>query len=185
MIDFQLRPATRHDFAIIVSFVQAMLSEMYGPNTAELSDAAEAWLDFERRVLQTLSGTASNRSHYADAGAHLLDMAHAIDGEEFPLGLIEAHLLRPTPIFRPEQTLYIHALYVRPEYRQHGVGTALLCAALDWGRQHQCLRAQLTALPHNPARRLYRELGFTTDGLELRRELVPAHDQTQQSTLLR
>ena len=55
MFDFQLRQATHRDFATIIRFVHDMLSEMYHLSSARLSDHSEAWLDFERRILQTLS----------------------------------------------------------------------------------------------------------------------------------
>ncbi len=176
MIDFQLRPATQHDFAIIIHFVQAMLSEMDALISRELTDRAEAWLDFESRILQTLS-YGENGDHTCPCAAgryithHLLEIAEMI-GDVSSIGLIEASLMHPRPTFRPVQTLYIHALYVLPSCRCQGVGTALLRAALAWGQQHHCLQAELCALPHNPARRLYQALGFSVTGLEMRLALT-------------
>ena len=171
MFDFQLMLATPHDFATIIRFVQAMLSEMYALSRRELSEQSIAWLDFESRVLHVLCSNEDGQLAYPCAVDHLLEIAESIGGEALPIGLIEANILHPTPIFRPEQTLHIHALYVLPYYRRRGVGTALLRATLDWGQQQQCLRAQLSVLPHNPARRLYQELGFTVDGLEMRLDM--------------
>jgi ribosomal protein S18 acetylase RimI-like enzyme len=171
VFNFQLRLATAHDFATIIRFVQAMLSEMYALSRRELSDQSVAWLDFESRVLQALSTNVSGQCSYPCSADHLLEIAELIGGEALPIGLIEANILHPTPIFRPEQTLHIHAVYVLPHYRRRGAGTALLRATLDWGQQQQCLRAQLSVLPHNPARRLYQELGFTVDGLEMRLDM--------------
>ena len=163
MFDFQIRHATQHDFATIIRFVHAMLSEMYVLSHRGLSDRAEAWLDFESRILQTLSCDENGDHTYPCAADHLLEIAETIGGEVLPIGLIEASILHPTPIFRPVQTLHIHALYVLPAYRWQGVGTALLRAAIAWGQQHHCLRAELCVLPHNPARRLYQALGFSVD----------------------
>ena len=182
MIDFQLRHATQHDFATIIRFVQAMLSEMEALSNRELADRAEAWLDFERRILQTLSRDENGNPTYPCAADHLVEIAEMMgdvspggdksSGADSPIGLSEASLMHPLPSFRPLQTLYIHALYVLPPCRCQGVGTALLRAALDWGQQHHCLQAELHVLPRNPARRLYQELGFKVYGLEMRKEMT-------------
>lgn len=176
VIDFQLRRATQQDFATIIRFVQAMLSEMEVLSSCELADRSEAWLDFERRVLQTLGRDENGNPIYPCAVDHLLEIAeklgNTLPDNESPIGLIEASLRHPLLPFRPVQTLYIHALYVLPLCRCQGVGTALLCSALNWGRQYHCLQAELCALPHNPARRLYQELGFKASGLEMRKEMT-------------
>lgn len=175
MFECQLRRATQHDFATIIRLVHAMLSEMYALSSRELSDQSEAWLGFESRVLQALSGDENGGPRDACADDQLLEIAEAIGGTVLPIGLIEASILHPVPIFRPEQMMQIHAVYVLPRYRRRGVGTALLRTAISWGQQRGCLRAQLSVLPHNPARRLYQELGFTVYGLEMRKEMTPAN----------
>jgi ribosomal protein S18 acetylase RimI-like enzyme len=170
--DFQIRRATQHDFATVIRFVHAMLSEMYALGNRGPSDHTEAWLNFESRVLQSLSCNEDGARTYPCAADHLLDLAETIGGEVLPIGLIEASILHPTPIFRPVQTLHIHALYVLPAYRRRGMGTALLRAAIAWGQQHYCLRAELSVLPRNPARRLYQALGFSAFGLEMRKDMT-------------
>ena len=172
MFDFQIRYATQHDFATIIGLVQALLSEMYMLSSCELSDHSEAWLDFESRILQALSCAEDGEHTYPCAADHLLEIAEANDGEPASIGLVEASILPPITIFRAVQTLQIHALYTLPRYRRRGIGTALLRTAIDWGQRHGCLRAQLSVLPHNPARRLYRQLGFNIFGLEMRKELI-------------
>jgi ribosomal protein S18 acetylase RimI-like enzyme len=149
-----------------------MLCEMYALGNRELSDLTEAWLDFESRVLQSLSCDENGVCAYPCAADHLLEIAETAGSEAAPIGLIDASILHPAPIFRPVQTLHIHALYVLPPYRRRGVGTALLRAALKWGQQRHCRRAQLSVLPNNPARRLYQALGFSVFGLEMRKEMT-------------
>jgi GNAT superfamily N-acetyltransferase len=172
MIGFQIRPAAPHDFSIIIRFVHAMLSEMYALSQRELSEHTEAWRDFESRILQALSGGENGDHIYPCAADHLLAIAETMNGDSSPVGLIEASILQPAPVFRPVPTLCIHALYVLPHYRRRGIGTALLRAAIEWGQRHGCQLAQLSVLPHNPARRLYQELGFTVHGLEMRKVMT-------------
>jgi GNAT superfamily N-acetyltransferase len=172
MDDFRLRPAAQLDFTTIIRFVQAMLSEMYTLSSCNLADHAEAWLDFEARILQTLSRAEHGEEAYPCAADHRVEIAETSGGGRLPIGLIETSILRPTPIFRPAQTLQIHALYVLPRYRRRGVGTALLRSAIDWGQHHSCRLAQLSVLPHSPARQLYQKLGFCALGLEMRKELL-------------
>ncbi len=148
-----------------------MLGEMYTLSDGELSNHSEAWLNFEGRILQALSRIENDERSYPCAADHLLEIAEAIGAEVLPIGLIEASVLPPAPISRLVQTLYIHAVYVLPHYRRRGVGTALLRAAIDWGQQQHCQLAQLSVLPHNPARWLYQALGFHVFGLEMRKEI--------------
>ena len=175
MFDFQIRRATQHDFATIIRFAQALLSEMCALSDKAITDQGEAWQDFETRILQTLNRAEHDEDAYPCAADHLLEIAETIGGDAVPIGLIEASILQPLPIFRSVWTLHIHAVYVLPRYRRRGVGTALLRAALEWGQQHGCRQAQLSVLPHNPARRLYQALGFNLRGLEMRKELTSAN----------
>jgi hypothetical protein len=47
----------------------------------------------------------------------------------------------------------------------------LLEGALEWGRTHSCVEAELSTLCGNPARRLYESLGFVAAEVEMRRPL--------------
>lgn len=177
MFDFQLRRAAPHDFATVIRLIQALLGEMYTLNSAAMFDQGEAWRDFEVRLWRSLQ----SKEHAEDAepcaagrlsAEHLLELADTSSQAALTIGVIEASVLCPVPIFRLARTLHIHAVYVLPGYRCRGVGTALLQSALAWGRQNRCQQAQLSVLPHNPARRLYQALGFTVDGVMLRQDLT-------------
>jgi GNAT superfamily N-acetyltransferase len=172
VFDFEIRRATQHDFATIIRLVDALLGEMYALSNKVITNQGEAWQDFETRILQTLNCAEHAEDAYPCAADHLLEIAETIGSEVLPIGLIEASVLPLAPIFRPVQTLHIRAVYVLPRCRRHGVGTALLRSAIEWGQHHSCRRAQLSVLPHNPARRLYQELGFTAFGLEMHKEMM-------------
>lgn len=172
MFEFAIRRATQRDFAVIMRLMHALLGEMYALNRAALFDQGEAWRDFEMRLWQALPRESHDAEGQAGAPDHLLEIADHSGSDVIPIGLIEASVLCPVPRYRLESTLQIHAVYVLADYRCHGVGTALLHSALAWGRQNHCQQAQLSVLPHNPARRLYQALGFTIAGVVLRHDLT-------------
>lgn len=172
MFEFAIRRATQRDFAVIMRLMHALLGELSALNRAALFDQGEAWRDFEMRLWRALPCASHDAEPYAGAPDHLLEIADLSGSEVIPIGVIEAGILCPVPIYRLVPTLQIHAVYVLASYRRCGVGTALLQSALAWGRQNHCRQAQLSVLPHNPARRLYQALGFTVDGVVLRHDLT-------------
>jgi ribosomal protein S18 acetylase RimI-like enzyme len=63
--------------------------------------------------------------------------------------------------FHARPLLNIHDLAVHPEYRQRGVGRALLAAAETLARRRNCCKITLEVREDNlPAQRLYRSIGF-------------------------
>ena len=56
-------------------------------------------------------------------------------------------------------------MFVHPEWRGRGVGTALMRAALDWAGQHGVEKLALSVYPGNDAAMgLYRKFGFVEEG---------------------
>jgi len=56
-------------------------------------------------------------------------------------------------------------MLVAREWRGHGVGTALVAAAIDWGREQGLHKLTLSVFPHNEAAiALYRKFGFEDEG---------------------
>jgi GNAT superfamily N-acetyltransferase len=56
--------------------------------------------------------------------------------------------------------LHLSAVYTVPAARRHGVAKQLIHEALKWGQQMNAVEADLNVLVANPARRLYKQLGF-------------------------
>lgn len=56
-------------------------------------------------------------------------------------------------------------MLVAREWRGRGVGSALVAAAIDWGREHGLHKLTLSVFPHNEAAiALYRKFGFEDEG---------------------
>jgi len=73
------------------------------------------------------------------------------------------------------EVAYINNLAIAPAYRRKGVGTLLMRAALDWGRQKKLRAAMLdTSTKDHPAICFYQKHGFTLCGFNDR--LYPNRD---------
>ena len=56
-------------------------------------------------------------------------------------------------------------MMVARDWRGRGVGSALIAAAIDWGRENGLHKLTLSVFPHNEASiRLYRKFGFAEEG---------------------
>lgn len=56
-------------------------------------------------------------------------------------------------------------MMVAREWRGHGVGSALVAAAIDWGNEHGLHKLTLSVFPQNEAAiALYRKFGFEEEG---------------------
>jgi len=88
------------------------------------------------------------------------------------IGFVLARLRRDLSLQTPHTLATIYDLYVRPDWRQKGMGTALLKAALERlkarGATHVLVTAQVT---NEAAIRLYRKLGFKDFRLTLVKRL--------------
>ena len=77
---------------------------------------------------------------------------------------------------------------VAREWRSRGVGTALLEAAIAWGRSEALHKLSLGVFPHNEAGiALYRKLGFVEEGRrvkQIRRESGELWDVVEMGLLL-
>ena len=76
----------------------------------------------------------------------------------------------PTP--RARRRVYVDAVVVDGDHRRRGIGTALMQAASDWARRHDCGELVLTVWAENRAAlALYRRLGYEPIARILRREV--------------
>ena len=69
--------------------------------------------------------------------------------------------------FAQKKTLHISAVYVLPQFRRGGIGSALLTRLLDWGRTAGSEQCDLNVLSDSPAKSLYERHGFSVLGLKM------------------
>lgn len=105
---------------------------------------------------------------YAEDAAAVLAMPErlvfvAYVGED-AAGFVHAETIRQpeTSLLYAQQTIYIHAISVRPSYRRRGVGSALMDALRAAGRSLRIERMGLNVWAFNEAaRQFFRRQGFT------------------------
>ncbi len=136
-----------------------MASVTFDIHRMNRSDLSEV-LEIERACFTTPWGRSSFLAEIESTGrSHPLVVRAR--GREGP-----APLLGYVCVWRVQDELWINNLAVHPSRQCLGLGTRLLCAALDLGRKLGCEHAMLEVRPSNQqARRLYRREGFHTIGL--------------------
>jgi N-acetylglutamate synthase-like GNAT family acetyltransferase len=121
-----------------------------------------AWWQPEHYPLDHITGRL--RENMADTSIPLALVAH--DGEAF---LGTASVIASDLAERPQLTPWIAAVWVEPQARQRGVGSALInratqgCFALGFSRAYLCARPQRSAL--------YERLGW----IPIERDVGPHH----------
>lgn len=135
--DFTIRPATRDDAALILSFIQALAD--YENLTHEVTATEES-------LQATLFGE--------HPGAETL---LAFENET-PVGF--ALFFPNYSTFLGKPGIYLEDLFVKPEYRKHGYGKALLLRLARIAVERNCGRFEWAVLDWNrPSIEFYRSLG--------------------------
>jgi GNAT superfamily N-acetyltransferase len=160
MADVKIREAGPGDAGRATEFLRSMLEEMASLGGHPLGDAGEVsdWLQVRFAAAM-------------EEPDHLFLVAELEEPEAQQVGILEASVIWPHPVFEPRRMMHIHSLYVEPGHRGQGVARLLVDTALQWGREHACVEASLSVLTGNPAHHLYERLGFCPFEFELRRAL--------------
>ena len=117
------------------------LAEMFAAVAAERDGiATEPPVDIERRATEW----SVDETLVALAGDEIVGFIH-VDPSRFGYGEI--------------------GMLVAADWRGRGAGSALMAAAIEWGRAHRLHKLTLIVFPHNEAGiALYRKFGFTEEG---------------------
>ena len=157
---FSIRRAAATEAPTIARFLRDLLVEMVPLGGPPVAAEPDLWSRLEREIREGLEGKG-----------HLHLLAQVVDPVPTPVGWAQARVVGRPPVYEGARVLHIHAVYVSPPYRNRGIGRALLEAVLEWGRSIGCTEAELNVLIDNPARSLYRDLGFSAFEIEMTRKL--------------
>jgi len=143
-----LRDARDGEAGFIVQMIRNMVADMagYGGNAPATDNAA--WEKVTAMVADDLRGTSVKYLIAETAGGDAV-------------GIAGAELITLGGAFAPKKTLHISAVYVLPQFRRGGIGSALLTRLLDWGRTAGSEQCDLNVLTNNPAKSLYEKHGFS------------------------
>jgi GNAT superfamily N-acetyltransferase len=162
-----VRPAGRGDATVLAELRYAFRSEMAEPTEPETQflERATRWL------ADRLGGSPWTGWMASAAGQGGLGGERREDGEGGePVGLVLVQLIEkvPNPILEAEVIGYVSSLYVRPQWRGHGIGGRLLTTALEHCRHSGAENVVLWPSPRSIP--LYQRHGFRSVGevMELR-----------------
>jgi GNAT superfamily N-acetyltransferase len=158
MSEIIVRDATHNQAGTVMQMIRHMVADManHGGYAPATDDAA--WRTLMDGIAEEINGIASK---------YLI--AASSDGK--PVGAAGGRLIDLHGAFAPMKTLHISAVYVLPQHRRSGIGTALLEKLIDWGRAAGAIQCDLNVLAGNPADALYRKHGFSVFELKLVRSL--------------
>jgi len=156
----KIRKFSSPDIETAIQFLAAMVDEMVISGGHPIHDVGNLTDWFAKRIKSVM-----------DSEIHLFLIAESETIPSRLLGILEASIVELHPVFIPKTCLHINSIYVRPEYRRSGIARGLIDKAFEWGRQNDCVEADLNVLWNSPARSLYQNMGFSPFQIEMRRRL--------------
>ncbi len=149
MLQIDIRHGTAEDAVLIADLIRDMVVEMALFGGHAVNTSPEIWA-----TVAELVKANSARSEYIYLIASQRSAVQTI------IGLAAANIEPVDSIFVVKTCLHLGAVYTVPAARRHGVARQLIHEALKWGQQMNAVEADLNVLAANPARRLYKQLGF-------------------------
>ena len=146
---YQLRSGSSLDRAMLVKFMQKTYQEFYPQRDfSHLAQTVEQYLSKDTPLWWV---------EFLDSEAGSLQSSKAIASLWLGNAVDQLKGSRHTHIF---------LLYVAPEHRRKGIGTALMHHAEDWARARSDRQISLQVfLSNQPAVNLYQQLGYQTESL--------------------
>jgi ribosomal protein S18 acetylase RimI-like enzyme len=144
--DFTIRPGRREDAA------DAARLWMQSAEEHTVHDAVYATAPGAERVMRRFL------ADLASGGHSFLFVAQV--GER-TVGFVSGELREGSPTFRPKTWASVDDVFVEPEYRNLGVGHALIESVGEWARERGADGISLqVAAANGRARKFYEEMGF-------------------------
>jgi ribosomal protein S18 acetylase RimI-like enzyme len=134
----------------------------------DAAEAARLWMRSAEehtahdRIYETAPGAEKTMRRFladvANSGYSFLFVAAAGDRT---VGFISGELRQGSPTFLPRTWASVDDVFVEPEYRNRGMGRALLQSVSDWAQEGgaDCISLQVAAA-NARGRKFYEDLGF-------------------------
>lgn len=137
------------DLRALLPLVEAFAHEQQ--SQMPINDLTDNFMEYAR------SGIAQALEHPAAC----VMVAEEINGEKpVAVGYAVGIAQEPPAIFKAEMYTFLSDLYVLPEYRKQGIGTALVERVRGWGWVKGISRLSLIIPTGSPAMQLYEKVGF-------------------------
>src|SRR5262245_16721687 len=149
-----IRDTRDGEAGLIVQMIRNMVTDMAGYGGNDPATDSSEWEKVAATVAAELRGTSVKYLIAETAGGDAV-------------GIAGAELITLGGAFAPKKTLHISAVYVLPQFRRGGIGSALLTRILDWGRAAGSEQCDLNVLSDSPAKSLYERHGFSVLGLKM------------------
>jgi GNAT superfamily N-acetyltransferase len=150
----EIRQATRDDAVAIVE-------DLWLPFAREMAELD----DYNALAAEAREDAVEHRREELSQADYCVQIA--VEGGTF-VGFASAEVQASSPVFERGANLGISEVYVRPEWRQQGIASALLDAIEAWGNEQEYETVSLTVNANNhAARAFYEDWGFETKRLKL------------------
>jgi GNAT superfamily N-acetyltransferase len=134
----------------------------------DAAEAARLWMrsaeehTVHDRIYETAPGAEKTMRRFladvANSGYSFLFVAAA---EDRTVGFISGELRQGSPTFLPRTWASVDDVFVEPEYRNRGMGRALLQSVRDWAQERGADGISLQVAAANArGRKFYEDLGF-------------------------
>jgi len=154
--DILIRDARPDEAAFVAEMTRKMVVEIerYGGRPAATSEAT-----WEKIAGQIEADLPQETAKYL--------VAESVSGQR--IGHAAARIVALEAAFEPRRTVHISVVYVVPASRQAGVARRLVAKVLEWGQAKGAEYCTLNVLQKNPARSLYKSLGFVDTDIQMTR----------------
>ncbi len=163
---YQLRIGTRGEGETLVNFLQLSYQELF-PEQDDFSHLAQTVRQYFSRETPLW---------WVEPAVAVVAETSPVVPSSPPLSQQVACLWMGNAIDQVQGDRYAHIflLYVMPEYRRQGIGSALMRQAEDWARARGDRQIGLQVFQNNqPAVSLYHKLGYQTQSLLMAKPLRP------------
>jgi len=95
-----------------------------------------------------------------------------LKNENSNIGFINFKIIKLPSLINDKYILNISSVFIDEEFRRKGFAETLINYAIKIGKKHNCVQVELNVFEKNPAKFLYKKMGFSTLDLNMKYDLV-------------